>query len=717
MLRRLGASAVLFGAAVSAAVALEAPSASDSGLHGIIGKEVPNDLGSELFAGLTGNWESWGKGLSPLVNKLYTDQKLDLAGQKALLKQLHEKIHTIDKALADPRFASLYGPLTGVRGHLARRVDIDQAILDTLELNPDEVKTAQIKEARTNVREALAALEKDLDKVPGGAAWLPYIHASQLRDALGTGSSGSVLATVEQKIEAGKNLKDPKQREFLARPAFVALAKAAAALRQAQEAKIAPTDEKALRPKLADLVSAIEGYEEEGTSAAGKKVREALAAADKVAIDGGDRLDEAIREHYLNYNLQIVASEAALSKLVNTQQTTTGPVTDFILGANVSGTETTTTNVTVDLLPGADAAQMELVLNGVTQSSTIGVTSQASIYTSGYHQFGAVKPLRFDGLTISTGPARMTYVQPSNTTTGASTSYSGMPIFGGIADRTAVREAEARRGQSEAIAAQRLESRVLPELDLRVDDMIKDANTRLQNDLRKRLGEGGVLPADVRARSNASYLRFSAQILGPGELAGDVTTPAGESSAGLLIRLHETLLNNAVNRMKFAGQTMTDAQVQAELERYLTLLTGRAIKLGNKKATSDKTSMLVFDKEDPIRFTIDNGDIDLVIRAGFKQEGKEDIPTQMITVPLHLSVQGDHVRVDRGTVQVAPATQTTDRTAQVVRAGVMKKKLESVIESSNLDGVIHVTRPGRPNVDLTIAKIGAESGWLSIWAN
>ena len=88
----------------------------------------------------------------------------------------------------------------------------------------------------------------------------------------------------------------------------------------------------------------------------------------------------------------------------------------------------------------------------------------------------------------------MTYVQPSNTTTGASTAISGFPIFGGIADSIAVGEAERRRGESEAIAAERLQSRVVPEVDARVDELIQDANSRLHTDLHKRLREAGVYP-------------------------------------------------------------------------------------------------------------------------------------------------------------------------------------------------------------------------------
>ncbi len=520
-------------------------------------------------------------------------------------------------------------------------------------------------------------------------------------------------------------------------------------LRHAEEIKPGAGDEQALRTDLTNLEAAIEAYEENGTSEDSKKVIDTLAAAEKTAIDEGDRLDQGVRPHYMNYNLSAVASDAILSRLMGETSQTTGPVTDFILGANVSGTQWTNTTVSVLLEPSSHAAKVELVIDGTVQSSTVGATSQANIYTSGYHRFGATKEIRFDGENITTGPAVMTYVQPSNTTTGASTAMSGFPIFGSIADSIAVNEAEKRRGESEAIAAERVQSRVLPEVDARVDKLIQDTNSRLHAELQKRLKEAGVYPSAIHASTNQSFLRLSAEIADKSELGGDVAPPTGYEPAGLVLQLHETLLTNAARRMKFAGQSMTDAQVKAELERFLTLLAGRKIEIGKTAAAaptpfkpagpvppapgstpapapapapaaaegSGDNSLLVFDKDDPIRFTIENGELSLVLRAGIKQEGKEDIPTQSITVPLRLTVKGNRVLVDRGTVQVAPATANADRAAQVVRAGVMRKKLESVITPMAIDGVIHVPRQGKADADLTIADIKAFGGWLTILAN
>jgi hypothetical protein len=736
-------------AAYSKAHALQAaPSGGKQGLKGILPKEVPADLSADSFSVLNGAWEKWGKDLAGLVNKLYTDDKLDAAGQRELLVQLEGKIKTMDKALADPKFASLGDAIASVRERVARRVDVALAMLDTLELNPEEVKAAAIQREKKHALRHLDQLVEYLGTVPGGNAWLGYVKANDLRTALNaSGAPGSVVATIDEKLSSP--VANPQQREFLARPAFRHLAHALSNLHHAEEMKPTAGDEQAVRSSLTTLGSAIEAYEENGTSEDAHKVIDTLAAAEKVAIDEGDRLDRGVRPHYMNYNLSAITSDAALTKLLGETSQTTGPVTDFILGANVSGTEWTTSTVSVRIEPSTDSARIELVIDGITQSSTVGVTSQANIYTSGYHRFGAVKEIRFDGENISTGPARMTYVQPNNTTTGASTAMSGLPIFGRMADSIAVGEAERRRGESEAIAADRIQTRVLPEVDSRVDKLIQDANSRLHKDLHKRLREAGVYPTAVRATSNQTFLRLSAEIADKQELAGDMAPSIGYEKAGLVLQLHESLLTNGARRMKFAGQSMTDAQVKAELERFLSLLAGRKIEIGKTGVSSTPTafkkvppgpaapgakeapapapapaaeqsgdnSLLVFDKDDPIRFSIENGEVSLVLRAGIKQEGKEDIPTQSITVPLRMSVKGNQIIVDRGTVQVAPATAGADRAQQVVRAGVMRKKLESVFKPMALDGVIHVPREGRADADLTIADIKAFGGWLTILAN
>jgi hypothetical protein len=190
---------------------------------------------------------------------------------------------------------------------------------------------------------------------------------------------------------------------------------------------------------------------------------------------------------------------------------------------------------------------------------------------------------------------------------------------------------------------------------------------------------------------------------------------------------------------------MTDAQVTAELEKFLSQILGRKVdfaEAGKKMAAAQaaaaqaaaaqgqmppggmppmakkpeqspeqKNSQFVFDQEDPIRFTIDNGEIKLVIRAGFKQEGQADVPTQEIAVSLKLAAMGGRMALVRSNVSVAGG-------GKVLRSGAIKQKIEAAIpDMTPLDPQIHIPREGKADVDLIVARVSADNGWITMWAN
>src|SRR5262249_6001496 len=153
---------------------------------------------------------------------------------------------------------------------------------------------------------------------------------------------------------------------------------------------------------------------------------------------------------------------------------------DFILGANVGGYQTTHTTVGIDLKPSKYDARWDVVLSGNIQSNTQGVTSQATVYTNGNHTFRAAKEVSFDGTNFKTAPGTID-VNATNQTVGVATQFTGR-LFGGIADGIAMREAENRRGESQAIAASRVQDRVMPRFNKEVDDAFAKAGGDLQRD-------------------------------------------------------------------------------------------------------------------------------------------------------------------------------------------------------------------------------------------
>jgi hypothetical protein len=694
--------------------------AEEVGIRGIFAFEAPDDLSEESLATFEGNWKDWGAELAAEVLALYEGEDLDIPAQRKAIAGLKSKIDRMDQALADARYRSIHDNLVNVRGRVARRVEMAEAILDTLELDPEAVKNEKIAAARTAVSAAVANLKKDLGAIRNGKVWLPYVHAAELTAAASSNEKAIAADNLLKKVQgkfAGRKKLEKAQQEFLGRQAFENLHAAVNGLAASLNIKPRKSDPEQLRAQLAELIEAIEEYEEDNSSEAAQAASAALESLKKNTVDGGDRISAVMRSYYINYNLQIAISESFLNRVVREQHKEDSRVRDNVLGASVSGTQSTTATLGIDFKPSNDQARFDVTLDGVTRSNTTGVTSQATIYTSGYHTFRAAKEVSFDGERFLVRDARIS-VNANNTTTGARTGASGIPLFGGIARGIAMREARRRSGQSESITRTKIRQKVLPKFNDEIEERFETANTEIDNDVNKRLKSAGVFPSATGYKTTDKMLRLSMRVSNETELAGGVPSSALTPSTGLTLHIHESLLNNSVDRMKIAGRTMTEADLKKELEAFLSKLLARDFTFDDKEAakTSDDKdpTILVFAKSNPLRFRFDDGTISLIIRAGLKREGEDDIPTQIVTVPLTFNITKENILVKRGDVKVAPAKRPDSLAKQVVRAGVMRKKIESAIADRKDDKSVTIERPDREDIVVTVATIKALNGWLTI---
>lgn len=723
----------IVAAALVGCLAQSAPAqGGNPGLRGILPAEVPDGLTFEEFEALDGNWADWSAEVAELVANLYEQEDLKLGGQRKLLATLRLKLATMQKALDDPRYGSLHEPLNRLRPRLARRVQVATAILDTLKLTPEKIRAQEVAAAQSKLADALEAARADLNEVRGGKAWFGYIKADALQSAATAESLADadveVLASVQSRLTNTESL-NAEQQEFLSRDSLGALAAAAGDLHEAQTREIGTVDEEAVRPHLATLANSLEEFEASSSLAAATKMRDAFRGVAKMLPDNGARLRRTIRPHYLNFNLHIIASEGFLNRLVADSRTENGPVSDFILGARVSGNQTTQVQVGLDVKESSKNAVFDLTLSGVTRSRTRGVTSQATIFTSGNHRFRAAKEIRFDGDRFELAPARIS-VRANNTTTGASTRYSGVPIFGGIANGIAVGEANKRRPQSEAIAAARVSEQVIPKFNEEVDAEFETVNSELETRLLQKLRDNDLFPSARRIASTEDSVTISARLMGRAEVGGNRPPAEEVGDNQLLIQMHETLINNALDKMGLAGRTLSEEELVEEIENSLTELWGRPIKFDKsaaedyeKPATEeapaededeDVPTSFVFDDTDPMRIQFRNGEVLIRIRAALLQEGKDDIPAQEVEVPITFGFEGDDLIVKSGRIRVSPVVKPDNLQTQIARAGVIRKKIEKATPDRKVDTNIEIEEEGRPTIRLKLSEVVADSGWVSI---
>lgn len=717
--KRLAIGSLLVGLAAGAS-AFDA-AAPAVGLKGILPEEAPAELAAEAFEPLGPNWAEWSQGTVAAIQAFYKADG-DVAAQQQQLAKLKSKLGVIDRAIKDAQYAPIHEALMSLRGPLGRRIAVAEAVLDTLGADPQTARREHLASKAAAVSAALADLEKDVKSVPGGSAWLPFIKADDLKSALAKSAddeaAAAALNTTKAKLARRETLTDAAQKQFLSRQSFLNLEDAVDAQLTAISAPPAADNTPALREALQQLVAAIDEFEATSSALAAADARAKWKTVKQLAPDGGDRLEAALSANYFNYNVRMVASEPFLSRLLADARVEQGQVSDYILGAAVGGWQTTSTNVGVDLKPAPDRVRFDLVLNGTVQSNTAGATSEATIYTAGYHTFVARKEVTFDGQNFRTAPATIA-VNANNTTTGATTRYSGT-LFGGMANRIAMREAAARRPQSQAIAASRVQDRVLPPFNSEADKSFAEAGQELDQQLFSGLRATGLYPDAQRYQSTDSAVRLSTRLMSDGELGGSVAESRLLPEAnGAAMVVHESAVNNSIDRIGLNGKTMTEEELRHHLEGFLTKALAREFKFKEPEAKPTPTegedeedkvpAKMVFAKDDPLRVQFKNGLMLLIIRAGMEREGKEPIPLQEITVGVKLLVEGDQIKALRDSVSIA----AIEGDLSPIQRKVVNSKISAALPDRAVSAKFDLEGP-KHTVQARVSRLNVIEGWIAV---
>ncbi|MFM8218143.1 MAG: hypothetical protein ACKOJF_04410, partial [Planctomycetaceae bacterium] len=626
-----GLSAVFVGGALLAQNAEEAP----AGLAGVLPAASPADLEGTLGS-FPENWTPWASAVQAELNQLYTEPGT-VAQQRETLTKLRRRLATCNQYLSDPRYRSLNNLLTTLRGGLKRRLVVAEAVLGTMDLPASAWQSREAQTAR-DVTNAAVTLSNNLNSVSTGAGWKSYLKLSDLLTALNTRDGAKInAAAAETQAQLAKAPTDDVTQKFIARPDFVALRNALANHAGAVAGGVAGQPQ--LRQVATDLLNAIERHEEEPSSEAGKAVRNAYARLAAVTPDGGARIVDALRSNYFNHNIRLFAPESFLNRFIAETRRDSSGINEQVDEATVSGSQTTYTTVGVDVQPSANTALMTLVVNGNVAANTLASTDQAQVSIYGTARFNAQKSLYFDGERFAFGQT-MVGAQANNQITNIDARYDGIPIIRRIAQNKAWEVAGSRQAEGEAMVVNRIRGMVASQLDGQINQEFGPAGElpgRL-NTLVSALRRKNLFPSPLQWSSTNTDVRMSGRVMGPAELGGTEPDLTQINPRGVTLMVHQSAVNNGLDRLGFAGQTLSDDELVKKLQGHLSELLGKPVDLMSskpKKASDENAArMLAFDSQDPVRVAFIDDTIELTIRAGLKQEGREEIPPHLIRVPL-----------------------------------------------------------------------------------
>lgn len=686
----LSLSAAMLTAAASTGTSLRAHQDETPAVDPDQGLAVPDDLNEESLESVDA---ALAASLSPSLAILFDSSK-SAEERKAAGTEVENIARSMDSSTTQRDV---------LRRHLLRRAALVSAAVRAGEVtNVAPVSDLQLGQ----LAEAVNNAESMLNAMTNGGGWVEYLHLADLR-------GGNVAAaTMEQAI---KNLTSSKEMNnaqivFLSRPALQHLK---AALETAFAAGSYGTDDAAARngmnSRINSLVSALLSYEKSSLATDAEKARTEWRSLRSRFPAAADQLRAVVNEHYFNHNVHFTVSEELLSRLISDYRSESGCIADCIMGAWVTGSQTTNVDVRADIRPSATTARFDLNVNGNTQSNTKAQKSPATVWTSGNHYFWMNRSVYFDGRYVSATPANFN-VDTNSRTVGLATKYDGIPIVRRIVRRMASQKIAESKPQADAMTAERLRDEALPKFLSETDQQFATGNDTL-NKMLSSLDRRGVALDSTSARSSNTHIAVSTRTVGASRLGGSIQPPAALMARGAAAQIHESALNNAIDALGFQGRDIPEKDFVRELEVALSDLFQREIKLTNGEPAAvveaeadEPPTIFLFSKSDPIRVRFDNGQIILSLRTGIRQEGKEEIPEETVTIPISMTLENGKIILDPGNIAV---------TGRPTRSVQIKRVLAKRIVRKELSPTVDLQAAGDKTLPVTVTHIHLADGWLT----
>lgn len=705
-----------------AAPQVEAAQVESISLADVISSDVPATFSqAALEELLPDSWNAWGLEVSNLFIELYEDEP-GSDDVDRILDRLTVKRETLSKAISDPAYSMIRNRLTELRSQMDRNIALVEAVQDAIDSGAQVDPTAASAEAFHGLSSAVTAAKADLTNVNTGDQWTKFFHLDKLaaiaEAGMLTAEDRETLGLVQAQL-TDLNLYSADQAKFVQRSSLSSLAKSigdvAALPEPSADAQAATLN------YLREIVQAVNQYDSASSAASAAKLRTALR--NQAGTSAAGKLASAVQRQFLSDNFRATVSESLIQRLLSDSQAERSVINDCVFGARVVGDQWTATDLSVDLQPSMSSAKFRLNLNGTVTTNTRGITPQATVFTKGNHHFTASKNVNFDGYDFSSTSATVG-VNANNQTYNAA-ARTNFPIIKGIIRNIAISKAQELKPRSDAMTAGKIRDEVTSRFDSEVADMLGEAEGKLDNNLYARLRGVGLYPERQSVNSTDTTLDLSARVMNGEEVAASPPPSIPFASNGLALQVHDSYMNNALNRMNFRGRTMSSDEVKQEFESFAEQVLGRDIEMGSNSSVIEPTAAeegeedltdakFIFDSEDPLRVRIAAGQLYLTITAGL-QTAKETIDPQIIEIPLEVTQEGSKIMIRRGTISVRPVEAPRNRLRQIAQANVMRTKIRQTLPDREIKGTFDIAMENK-TVPLSVSSVDLTDGWMTVRA-
>ncbi len=418
------------------------------------------------------------------------------------------------------------------------------------------------------------------------------------------------LATlVEEGLTLASTTDDPAAAAVLRRATLAAQRRAvvwqgaaAATLPPDPAEAVAPADSEATGAHCATveaLLATLERYESTPTPAEGAL---AIESIDALADSGIARLVDfatIVRTHYSAANVRVAVHQKFMERVMPPAQVTTAPVDDTVLGRQVRGTSRVEQSTAVRFSPDTRGISVVLEVRGDVASRTVTESGPVALTSRGSSSFTVRKPVSVGGAGLRLGQATGSASSRSQLA-DIQTSFDGVPIMRSLVRNIARNQHDEHLPEANREVIDKIVARACREVDQQVEPQLLAAAERIRSQAWGPLVKLGLEPTPVSLETQDGIAMARLRLAGDDQLAAHTPRPRAPNGSMLSVQIHESAINNALERLGLAGR-------QLPLEDLVHLLCERA---GVEPQLPDELPedvVITFAREQPLRVQYRDG--------------------------------------------------------------------------------------------------------------
>ncbi|MFO0924407.1 MAG: hypothetical protein U0905_18175 [Pirellulales bacterium] len=299
-------------------------------------------------------------------------------------------------------------------------------------------------------------------------------------------------------------------------------------------------------------------------SAVAQQVQALRFASSKEQVE----LADAINTFYRNANLRLAISEELLQRCLPKQQLVERPVHSKILGADTRGASQVNTKLQVKLIPDKEAWNMELKLKGDVVANTRSSKGPATFYNDSTAVIDTARKIRVDvnGLKVSGENAS---VASQDRLRGFNTDFDSLPLLGDMLRFVVRQQFDSERGLAQRIMRRTMADQADTEFDRTLSTKVADAEKQLSGKVLKPLQRMELNPLVVDLETTEKRLIARYRVAGSTQMAAHTPRPLAPSDSQLSLQIHDSAINNAIDRLGLSGRTWTMQELSQQLADIL----------------------------------------------------------------------------------------------------------------------------------------------------